>query len=90
MFSDPVIGRNWRETPGAHQRFDRNVSDANMVMIGERLKLHLTHDVLRTGKCRHEFTGVMITSCIPPDMIKMQMGADHDINGREPALNRLF
>ena len=81
MFSDPVIGCNRRETPGTHQRFNRNVSDANVVMIAERLKLNLTHDVLRTWKCRHKFTGVMITSCIPPDMIKMQMGADHDING---------
>jgi hypothetical protein len=82
VFSDAVIGCNRRETPGAHQWFDRYVGDANMVMIGERLKLNLTHNVLRTGKCRHEFTGVMITFCIPPNMIKMQMSADHDINGR--------
>ena len=54
---DAVIGCNRLETPGARQRFDRYVGDANMVMIGERLKLNLTHDVLRTGKCRHEFTG---------------------------------
>jgi hypothetical protein len=90
MFTDAVVGCNRRETPGAHQRFDRYISDTNMVMIGKRLELNLTHDIFRTGKCRHEFTGVMITPRIPPNMIEMQMSADDDINGRKPALDRLF